>query len=334
MLAAALVLSGVTVAAAQTPDGLVRAAAEAPRHLSYVGQYQSTIWGAKNAVATLVKIEHAAPDETRRTYLAPQALYGQYVVTRGPATVEFDVQRHRAIVSHNDAPENTVAFNDNIALLARNYRAIAGPDESVAGRRVTTVSLVNRYTNERLMRLWIDAQTHFLLARETYRADGSPASRMRFDEIRYTSGMPASFFSLDPPAGYAKIDGRSYGVPSSNIAAAVKAAGFTPARPTYLPEGFAVISADVGDVKGITSLHLLYSDGVRNLSLFQNARDAEADFGALVPKTTSFEGHTAHYVRNGPTTLLSWREHGLAFALVGDLDITEMIEIAKSVIPN
>jgi hypothetical protein len=49
--------------------------------------------------------------------------------------------------------------------------------------------------------------------------------------------------------------------------------------------------------------------------------------------SASFEGHTAQYVRQGPTTLLSWHERDLAFALVGDLDLKELIEIAKSVVP-
>ena len=46
-----------------------------------------------------------------------------------------------------------------------------------------------------------------------------------------------------------------------------------------------------------------------------------------------FEDHDAQYVRDGPTTLLSWREHNLAFALIGDLDLKELSQIATSVIP-
>ena len=81
------------------------------------------------------------------------------------------------------------------------------------------------------------------------------------------------------------------------------------------------------------TLHLIYSDGLRTLSLFENATGAAADFGALHPRTVRFEGHDAQYVEDGPTTLLTWKEHGLHFALVGDLLRTELIEIAKSVVP-
>ena len=38
-------------------------------------------------------------------------------------------------------------------------------------------------------------------------------------------------------------------------------------------------------------------------------------------------------MRDGPTTLLAWREEGLAFALVGDLDLKDLVRIAISVVP-
>ncbi|HMD02528.1 MAG TPA: DUF4367 domain-containing protein, partial [Candidatus Baltobacteraceae bacterium] len=91
--------------------------------------------------------------------------------------------------------------------------------------------------------------------------------------------------------------------------------------------------ADVTTVNGVRTLHLLYSDGLRTISLFENATGAAADFGTLHPTTIHFQGHDAQYVEDGPTTLLTWKEHGLYFALVGDLMRNELIEIGKSVVP-
>ena len=53
----------------------------------------------------------------------------------------------------------------------------------------------------------------------------------------------------------------------------------------------------------------------------------------MKPQATRFEDHDAQYVRDGPTTLLAWRERGLAFTIVGDLDLKELQQIATSVIP-
>jgi len=86
-------------------------------------------------------------------------------------------------------------------------------------------------------------------------------------------------------------------------------------------------------VKDVRNLHLIYSDGVRTLSLFENATNRVADFGTLKPQTTYFDNHDAKYVRDGPTTLLAWREEGLSFTLVGDLELKELVRIAISVVP-
>jgi negative regulator of sigma E activity len=332
-LAALAFLALTAQAAPPNADELVRAAADAPKRISYVGEVQSTRWGSSQALATIVRIEHKAPDNTRRTYLAPQAVYGEYTVTRDAKTFDFDVHHLTVATSENLASDNAVAYNNNIALVFANYSAVEGPPEAVAGRAAQTVSLINRHTGERMMRLWIDAETKIVLAKESYHSDGALATRTRFDEIRYTGDIPSDIFSTDLPAGFALLPARRFGAPTADIGAAVRNAGFRPVGPRYLPEGFSIISADTSEIKGIKSLHLLYSDGLRNLSLFQNASDAAADFGSLRPQTISFESHDAQYVKDGPTTLLVWREHGLAFALVGDLDIKELIEIATSVIP-
>jgi len=333
--AVAVVALFALTAQSQAPnaDELVRAATDAPKHISYVGEVSSTRWGASQAIATIVRIEHKAPDRTRRTYLAPQSVYGEYIITRGTRTYDYNVDAATVATSENLASDNTIAYNNNIALVFANYTTVEGPHESVAGRVAQTVSLVNRHTGERMMRLWIDAQTKVLLARESYRGDGSLSTRMRFDEIRYTSDIPAGIFAIDIPAGFRTLAGRNFASPSTDIGAVVRNAGFRPVGPRYLPEGFSIISADTSEIRGVKSLHLLYSDGLRNLSLFQNASNAAADFGTLRPSTIRFEGHDAEYVKEGPTTLLAWREHGLAFALVGDLDVKELAEIATSVIP-
>ena len=62
---------------------LVREALDAPRHVSYVGQLQTIRWGTRMANATIQRVEHLAPASTRRTFLAPEALYGEYDITLG-----------------------------------------------------------------------------------------------------------------------------------------------------------------------------------------------------------------------------------------------------------
>jgi len=314
-------------------DALVRTAFEAPKRVSYVGQLQTIRWGTRIANATIQRVEHLAPQSTRRTFLAPEALYGEYDVTVGETTTKIDPKQKRVLVEENPAADNSAATNNALSLLEANYRAIIGPVEVVAARPATTVSLVNKFTGERMMRLWIDNDTKIVLAKEAYHADGSLAWRTRFDDIRYTSEIPTNIFALGAPPGFVQIEGHHFADSTADQEHALDEAGFKPVIPHYLPNGFSEVGADVSTIKSVRNLHVLYSDGIRGLSLFENDTGDSANFEGLHPSETHFEGHDAFYVHDGPTTLLTWHEHGLAFALVGDLDIRELTEIATSVVP-
>ncbi|MBV8367936.1 MAG: hypothetical protein JO036_03215, partial [Candidatus Eremiobacteraeota bacterium] len=174
---------------------LIVAAAAAAKHVSFVGQMESIRSGTTRAFAVVSKVEHRAPDETRRTYLAPRVLYGQFVISRGAMSWDVDPSRRRVVVSENKASIDPVAIVDDIALLDGNYRAVRTATDQVANRRTDVVDLVSRYTGERTMRLWIDAETHIVLAKEAYHNDGSLAWRTRFDDIRYTDGIPQTIFT-------------------------------------------------------------------------------------------------------------------------------------------
>ncbi len=314
-------------------DGLVRTAFEAPKRVSYVGQLQTIRWGTRVASATIQRVEHLAPQSTRRTYLAPEALYGEYDVTVGETTTKVDPKQKRVLVEENPTIDNVAAINTNLSLLLANYHAIVGPVEMVAGRPATTVSLVNRYTGECMMRVWIDNETKIVLAKEAYHVDGSLAWRTRFDDIRFTAEIPAAIFSMSVPTGFVSIEGHHFTDAAAGEARALDDAGFKPVIPHYLPNGFNAIGADISVLRGVRNLHVIYSDGIRGLSLFENDSDVPTSFDGLKPSVTHFERHDATYVHDGPTTLLAWREHGLAFVLVGDLDIKELTEIAISVVP-
>lgn len=311
---------------------LIVGAVAAPKHVSFVGQLSTIRSGTTQAFAVIQKVEHRAPDQTRRTYLAPRDLYGQFVISRGAMSWDVDPRKRRVVVSENKAAVDPVAVVDDIALLDSNYRAVRTGSGDVADRRTDVVDLVSRYTGERAMRLWLDVETHIVLAKEAYHGDGSLAWRTRFDEIRYTDAIPPEVFNESPPPGFEMVHGRSYDQVQS-LPSAVPDAGFRPITPKFLPEGFSLVGADVSTVNGVKNLHLIYSDGIRTLSIFENATGRATDFSKMQPRATSIEGREASYVRDGPTTLLAWREHNLTFAVVGDLDLKELIQIAASVVP-
>lgn len=278
----------------------------------------------------MYRIEHRAPELTRRWYVAPQSIYGDEILSHGDTVYNVDVKDKKVIVSKDDAIDDQVAMNDNFGLLMRNYRAVLEPDDNIAGRAVNAVAMINKYTGQTVMRLWIDTQTKLVLKKERYASNGAVTYQMRFEQIRYTSGIPKEIFTI-PTSGFAREQAPAHAMPSSDLQAVLRTAGFQAKHPKYLPEGFVPVAGDVNDVKGVRTLHLLYSDGIRTVSLFENAGGSAVDLSHFSVHSTKIESKDAQYVEQGATTLLAWSAESLHYALVGELRREELVRIAASV---
>jgi len=331
-IAALAVSAGVSARAQGSADSLLRSAIYAPNAVSYVGQVQNVEFGQSRADATIFRIEHKSPDLTRRWYVAPQSLYGDSIISHGDTSYNVDVKHDRIIVSKDDVIDDQVAMDDNFGLLSHNYTSVIGPDETVAGRHTISVLLVNKYTGQTVMRVWLDSATHLVLQKVRYADNGSITYQMRFDQIRYTNAVPGAIFNV-PDKGFTRVRGGDHGAISSDIAGVVRMAGFHARFPQHVPNGFMPVAGNVADIKGVRTLHLLYSDGIRTISLFENAHDSAVDMSRYEVHTVSLHGSEARYVSDGPTTLLAWAQSGLHLALVGELSRQELLKIADSIAP-
>ncbi|MGD0967812.1 MAG: sigma-E factor regulatory protein RseB domain-containing protein [Candidatus Aquilonibacter sp.] len=316
---------------APSPTDLLRDALTAPQRVSYVGEVQVLRIGAQHSDATIYRVEHRAPDLTRRWYLAPQDLYGDSTISRGSTNYSIDVKRQRVVVSQGEDADQQIADQGNFDILMANYHAVYAPDENLSGRSVHVVVLNNKYTGQTTMRVHIDAQTHLVLERQQYAANGSLIAQTRMEQIRYTNAIPPALFDI--PSGMDRVNGAARGQESTDIAQVISSAGFAARVPKYLPEGFSPIAGDLVSINNVPTLHLIYSDGIRTVSLFQNEKDAAVDLSHYHAIATSVADHPAHYVEDGPTTLLAWADGNRHFALVGELTVVELEKIGASVLP-
>ena len=81
------------------------------------------------------------------------------------------------------------------------------------------------------------------------------------------------------------------------------------------------------------TLHVMYSDGIRTVSLFENAGPATVDMAPMHPQNVNVAGRQAQYAQRGDDNVLTWSDGRLHCALVGDLSVTEMQRIAGSIQP-
>jgi negative regulator of sigma E activity len=327
----ALAPNSAPAASREAPMALLRDAMNAPSAISYVGEVQMLRFGPNKSEAAVFHIEHKAPDLTRRWYLAPQDLYGDSIISQRDSTYSIDVKRSRVVVTHEDPIDDQVDQDDNFSLLNQNYRADYAPETGlVSGHRADTVLLYNKYTGQLTMRVYVDKKTKLVLEKELFAPSGALVSQTRFEALRYTNSIPAALFAV--PKGMPTVNGMSHEVPSTDLQTALKSAGFDARGPQYLPEGFTPLGGEVTDVKGVRTLHLLYSDGLRTISLFENKSDAAVDLSQYKATATHVESVPAKYVQDGPTTLLAWSQDDLHFALVGDVELSELEAIGASVV--
>lgn len=331
LLAGSLSLGGASSSTARSGDALLASAMSAPSSVSYTGLVEVIRIGSRTSDVSVYRIEHRAPDVTRRAYSAPSDLAGDWILTKGALSFSVDVKRQRIVVEKNDAVDDRVAIADNYQLLLSNYEPQRQTDETFDGRSTAVVLLVNKYTRRPAILMRIDRQNDLVLDKQEFAADGSLLSETRFESVQFEPNISSTDFEL--PKQYTVVQGPTFGEPSENPGDVVRGAGFAAREPKALPEGFAPVEGNLIDMKGVRTVHLLYSDGVRTVSLFENAGPSTVDMSGLHPQSTSIAGHEAEYAQDGATALLAWTDGDLHCELVGELGREELQRIAASMAP-
>ena len=330
LAAAALLLPGAALAAQRDATPLLRAALHAPQVVSYVGEIENIRFGSHGTQATVFRVEHRAPNLTHRWYIVPQSAFGETEIERGDTTYVLDPQNHRVFVERNRALDDRIVIADNVGLMLRNYRPIEQGTGHLLGFPVDIVALVNNYTGNTMMRLWLDARSHLVLERKVFGDDGALLGEQRFENLAYAKDISTRIFEV--PSGLKRIERTIRRRPSNDIAAVLRTLPFKAHRPHYLPDGFIAVAAERTTDGGVRQVHLLYSDGIRMISLFENA-GASLDLDGLRARKLRFDGLSGKLASRGSTSLLSWSKNGMHYALVGSLDSGELSKIAASIAP-
>lgn len=324
-----LALAGAAPLEANSVDIVLLAAAARPANVSYSGTVQVLRIGSRSSQTAVYRVEHRPPDLTRRIYESPSSLAGDSVVSNGNISFAVDARRHRVVETRNDAAGDSPAIDANFALLRDNYRIVGKGLELFDGRQTDDVMLVNKRTGHPTMLVRIDRESKVVLEKQEFGPDGALVSELRFEEIRYGGAVPQSDFDI--PKQYARIRGPVFSAPSEDLGRIVQDAGFAVRKPRGLPDGFSIVEGSVVEMRGVRMVHLLYSDGIRTISLFESAKAAALDTAGLQQREVSIAGRSAQYAEDGPMALLAWNDGTLYYTLVGDLGLVDLPSIATEI---
>jgi negative regulator of sigma E activity len=316
--------------AAYAVDPLLSAAIAAPANVSYSGVVEVVRMGSRTAEASVYRVEHRAPGLTRRMYVAPSTLAGEWVVAEGDAIYSVDPKRRRMLESRNDGADDSSALHANLALLRENYHAVRAGNDVVAGRRTDDVALVSNETGRTTMLIRVDAVTKCVLEKKSFTDGGAPIDEVRFESISYSSAPPMTDFAL--PKSYTVVRAASF-TPSEPPERVLGDAGFAARAPRAFPGGFSPVDGSIIDLHGIRAVHLLYSDGLRTVSLFESTAAATLEPERFEARPMLVGGHNAQYAEDGPTALLMWSDGRLYYTLVGEVGLIDLRRLADVVTP-
>ncbi len=108
-----------------------------------------------------------------------------------------------------------------------------------------------------------------------------------------------------------------------DLSQARKVVDFEPAAPVRLHPGYILDS--VRKIANYNSLHLIYTNGINTLSLFEQSLDGKNRLAAQ-----DFREY-AVYRSSQSATILAWRNGSVSFVLIGNEDMSRLMDITQAV---
>jgi negative regulator of sigma E activity len=190
-----------------------------------------------------------------------------------------------------------------LALLERNYTLVGSRRSVVAGRAATMVAAYRGGAVQ--ARWWLDDKTGVLLWQETYDATGAPELAFGFTAVAVS--RTAGILEHLPPR---------LAVPVTDAALSLSNAGELRAADwTCQPElaGLSLIRVRSDRVTDPSTLHLVYSDGVDTVSVFEQRGRLDA-----VPSGSQWDAAAGAYLRPGASSLATWQSKDRVFSVITD----------------
>jgi peptidoglycan/xylan/chitin deacetylase (PgdA/CDA1 family)/negative regulator of sigma E activity len=305
----------------------LRAAATAPRRVSYSGVKLITVW-AGAVRASQVHVYHRAPDRTRLEYSAAGDQPARIVVIAGRIQEEY-IPSRRLFIRRTAAAKGEDGLAGILPQIVANYDVRFSATETVAGRQARVIELQGKSPGRPRVRLWVDSRTRLILRFERYGPNGALQEAWAFLSLRVNPPLSPDLFVLIPPPGVRVEERRAAGWLS--VEEVGRKVGFAPRLPAYLPGGYQFLRARVFTIRGTPTAALVFSDGVSTLSLFESRTlQGPPPHGRQV-RVGAVEGTIT---TRGSTAVLHWNAAGISFTLVGELAEDELVRIGSSIAPS
>ena len=259
LLAGLLAVFGTALADSREPNDWLDRMTDAVRKTSYEG----TVIRIRDGEAEALKVAHTFADGVIREKIVAQEGNGLEIIRDGNKVHCILPDRKSVLVEEWDDQSTLFSTlpSSNIRFGSEYDVAIVREDR-VAGRQTKLLAIRPHDAYRYGYRIWLDIETGFPLQTQLIDTDGSAVEQIKFAEIALNKEIRAS--ALEP--SYSTDTFSWFNQSNPHVTRSIDTEWFS----EDLPQGFRAIStheermAD-GD-KYVT--HILYSDGLANVSVF------------------------------------------------------------------
>lgn len=277
-----LVLSGVTHAQQQSPrDWLDRMASAV-----ISTNYQGTVIRRRRGESEALKVVHKIIDGVVNERVASQEGNGLEIIRIGDE-VHCILPDKKSVLVEGSSNQSTLFSTLPRSEVANTpqYDLSLVREGRIAGRSAVMLAVRPHDEYRYAHRIWLDRKTGFPLQTELLNFDGELIEEIKFADITISDDIAAE--ALDPSIS---LEGFTwYREPARYRAIEVDTNWIC----NDLPAGFRAVSTKTEIVAeadaGTATTHIVYSDGIANVSVFITAGEVEEESGwALVGTSNSF----------------------------------------------
>ncbi len=317
--------------------------AEAEREVNYVGVRLKTFVWSRGPKTFEELVIHKVPDIF---YGKELSVVGERKSFNGSRGNEHRSENRRDNNQRRDRDENrrddrsrereqskwrkvrTLFSNEEIELIAQNYNLEkSSSTEKIANYETDILTITPKFAGRATHRIFFARENGVILRAEALDSEGVLRAMQVYTWISFDPETVERKWKSFEKKINPEPD-RSYSI---SLAEAEKTLGTKPIQSEYLPPGFQLQAAHgIKDKKN--TIHLIYTDGLLDFSIFETTDKRERRSGRRDEDSKIIDGTRVHTRRRGPTYAFSWSSADIHFFLFGAIPATEMEKIVESII--
>lgn len=270
-LAVGLILCADVMAAEIDPADWLNRMGAAVQSTSYEG----TVIRIHDGVAEALKVVHTVDDGVVREKVVAQEGSGLEIIRNGNEVHNIRPDRRSVLVEEWDdqstlfstLPSSQIRFGNE-------YDVAIVRKDRIAGREALNLAIRQHDKYRYGHRIWLDTETGFPLQTQLIDEDGAIIEQVKFADIVINQDIDASALASSYSTDQFTWFTQSGGHLTTDIQ--------TRWSSDQLPEGFRAVSTHEEEVQGTDELvtHILFSDGLANVSVFITANSGKMITGA------------------------------------------------------